>query len=84
MKVDYKEKNANDGGIYVIKNTNNGRRYYGSTSLFKKRYMEHKKRLLGQKHGNQYLQADFNLHAPSDFLFEVLEVENDKLTRITK
>lgn len=73
MKVLYKE-HANDGGIYKITNLINGRVYIGSTLVFRKRYVGHLANLKENRHGNKFLQNDFNKYESDDFLFEILEI----------
>jgi group I intron endonuclease len=75
MKPDYKEKgNASKSGVYRITNTLNNRAYYGSCKQFKSRFASHRDLLLNGKHGNRFLQADYNKCGPEYFLFEVLDV----------
>lgn len=84
MKVEY-DGHANDNGIYRITNTTNGRVYYGSCIRFKSRFRSHANALMAGKHGNRFLQADYNKCQPDDFVFEVIEVVNgDKVTRLAK
>lgn len=73
MNKDYKE-HANDGGVYRIVNTTNGREYIGSTCKFKSRAYEHEKALGEKEHHCNFLQADFDKCGTDSFTFEVLEV----------
>lgn len=73
---------ANSGGIYQIKNLSNGRIYIGSAAKFSARWSQHKKDLLSGKHGNKFLQNDFNKCGTDVFEFSVLEVvDGDKRAR---
>ncbi|TXH11458.1 MAG: hypothetical protein E6R04_02410 [Spirochaetes bacterium] len=78
MKLNYNEHSLKPG-IYKILNTHTGRSYIGQAKRFKERWRGHKSALLNSKHGNCFLQADFNktkeLLGHDDFLeFHVLEV----------
>lgn len=81
MKIFYKDK-ANRGGIYKLMNITNGRIYIGSTSCFRKRALSHKNSLEMNRHGNIFLQNDFNKYGTDVFLFEVLEVVTEKEEKI--
>lgn len=84
MRVEY-NGHANDNGIYRIKNTTNNRVYYGSCLRFKSRFKSHSNALASGKHGNRFLQADYNKCQPDDFVFEVVEVVNgDKAARLLR
>jgi group I intron endonuclease len=71
-------------GIYKIINTQNGRAYYGSSYRLKQRAFEHKKALEKNKHGNSFLQHDFNKCGTVAFEFHVIEAfeTNDKTVRL--
>ncbi len=60
-------------GTYEIANTVNGRRYVGSSIDLDKRKRDHFSSLKRNKHGNPYLQNDFNKCGPGAFRFSVLE-----------
>lgn len=70
---------SKSSGIYFIWNSFNWRTYIGSCKEFKTRWVQgHLKSLLGNKHRNRFLQADFNKCRQElghdDFLeFHVLE-----------
>ena len=77
------EGNANKSGVYKIVNKINDRVYIGSAKTFKTRWHGHAASLRRQKHGNKYLQADFNKCGEEAFVFEVLEVvEGTKQDRL--
>lgn len=65
---------ANQGGIYKIINTTNGRFYIGSAKRFKQRAREHEGDLRNNHHVNTFLQHDWNKCGSSVFKFVVTEV----------
>tara|TARA_R110000851_G_scaffold316437_1_gene479494 strand:- start:49 stop:819 length:771 start_codon:yes stop_codon:yes gene_type:complete len=67
-----------NSGIYIIKNTINGKFYIGSAVNIKSRWSQHKHQLKYNKHGNRYLQRSWNKHGTESFVFEVLEYVKDK------
>lgn len=69
---------ANNGGIYVIYNFNNGKFYIGSTTCFKRRAYEHLKSLKDSKHFNTNLQNDYlqNNHNILFYVIESCNIEN--------
>lgn len=82
MKPDYKEPgNSRLGGVYKITNTKNGRVYYGSAATFRTRYAGHRNALQTNKHGNRFLQADYNKTGAEHFVFEVVLVVNGPRAR---
>lgn len=84
MEVEY-NGHANNNGIYCIRNKINGRVYYGSCLRFKSRYRSHANALMSNKHGNRFLQADYNKCQSENFIFEVVEIVNgDKATRLAR
>lgn len=60
-------------GIYKIENIKNGKKYIGSSININKRFYRHKNDLKNNKHGNIYLQRDFNKYSINDFNFECIE-----------
>ena len=68
-----------DGGVYMIVNKNNKRKYIGSTLNLKKRAMNHKRHIENGNHSNPEIQMDIlNGH---DFIFNVLyQISEDKCT----
>ena len=58
-------------GIYQIRNTVNGKRYIGQSENLSHRKSCHFYNLVNQKHGNRYLQEDYNQN-PEAFVFEIL------------
>jgi len=73
------------GGVYCITNAVNGRVYFGSAIRFRQRFAEHEVALRKGRHGNRFLQADFNKCGTDAFTFAVLEVvdgtREDRLAR---
>lgn len=77
--MEYKyEGHSLKSGIYKIINKINGRIYIGSAKRFKTRWSQHTSSLRGQKHQNKFLQADFNKCGEEAFVFEVIEVTENK------
>ena len=75
-------RHSKAGGIYQIKNLTNHRIYIGSAAKFTARWSQHKKDLLRGKHGNKFLQNDFNKCGTDAFEFSVLQVViGDKVVR---
>lgn len=60
-------------GIYVIRNTVNGKTLVGSASNVEKRFAEHRYRLRKGNHWNCHLQRAWNLQAGDGFSFELVE-----------
>jgi len=63
-------------GIYAIFNTVKNRIYVGSAVNIKRRYSEHKKLLIENRHSNKFLQNDFN-QQNQKFQFQILEMVDD-------
>ena len=61
------------GGIYQIRNLENGKRYIGSAMSFRHRRRRHFGDLCRGDHHNRYLQNAWNLYGEKAFAFEVLE-----------
>lgn len=67
-------------GVYAIRNLANGKIYIGSTSNLKQRWAVHRCKLKYNRHGNRYLQKDWNEYGETSFEFIALEkVEIDSL-----
>lgn len=66
-------ENLNRPGIYRIVNAANGKVYVGSAVNFRKRWIEHRRRLRKNDHHSRPLQAAWNKHGEHVFTFEVLE-----------
>lgn len=59
--------------IYEIKNILNKRRYIGCSSNFKRRFIEHKKDLINNKHHCTYLQNAWNKYGGECFEFNIID-----------
>lgn len=62
-------------GIYLIRNKETNRCYYGSSTHINKRFQIHKQHLNENKHHNKNLQNDWNLYGKETFSFEIIETE---------
>lgn len=65
-------------GIYKITNTENNKLYIGSAVDIRKRWREHKNRLKRNNHENIYLQNSVKKYGLEKFIFEVVELVNNK------
>ena len=65
-------------GIYIIKCTESNKVYIGQSIDLKHRIYEHKSLLKKNKHINCHLQNAFNKYGENCFLFEVLEIIEEK------
>lgn len=64
-------------GIYLIRNTINGRMYVGSSNQIMRRWNDHCSTLSSGKHGNQRLQNAWFKYGRRYFVFNVLEYVED-------
>ena len=62
----------NNCGVYRIVNTENGKRYYGSSKNLRKRWCDHKSEMRLGTHGNPGIKEDAAIHGEAAFEFEVL------------
>lgn len=67
-----------ESGIYCIRNLVSGRRYVGSASNFEKRWRLHLRNLQTGDHHSRILQASWNKHGESAFVFQILEYVGDR------
>lgn len=75
MRVDLRHFPATPG-VYVIRNTVNGKCYVGGTTVsLRRRLSHHRSSLRRNQHPNGHLQAAWNKYGESAFVPEVLEVE---------
>lgn len=65
-------------GIYQILNTVNGKMYVGSAVNLSKRKVNHFHELRSNKHHSRKLQNAWIKHGESAFIFEILEVVDDR------
>lgn len=66
-----------NGGIYVIRNTVNGKVYVGSSANVKERFRTHRKQLRANRHPNAHLQSAWQAYGESSFRFEIVENVSD-------
>ncbi len=64
-------------GIYVIRNSLNGKQYVGSSTHIERRWVDHRKALRNDCHCNPHLQNAWNKHGEGVFSFAVLQVEEN-------
>ena len=62
----------NKAGVYRITNTENGKRYYGSSKELRQRWYEHKSDMRLGKHGNPGIKEDAAIYGVEAFEFEPL------------
>ena len=60
-------------GIYMIKNSINGKVYIGQSADIKKRWIKHKTALNSNKHVNRHLQGAWNKYGANAFDFYIVE-----------
>lgn len=68
----------NKHGIYTIKNLINDKKYIGSAINLASRLRVHKHLLNQNKHKNKHLQNAWNKYGKSCFIFEIVELVDDK------
>jgi group I intron endonuclease len=69
-----------ESGVYMIKNTQNGKVYIGSSKNVNKRWIEHKYMLNNNTHKNAYLNNAWLKYGENCFEFSIIEfVELSKL-----
>lgn len=73
-----KNRTAEFPGIYQITCKPNDRFYIGQTNqAVWQRWEDHKRGLTSGRHHNKWLQADWDIYRPDQFVWEVLEVVTD-------
>lgn len=60
-------------GIYVILHVKSGKIYLGQAQNVRKRWNEHRRDLISDKHHNIYLQRAWNKYGAKAFQFKILE-----------
>lgn len=60
-------------GVYCIENIVNHKKYVGQSVDVYRRWQDHKRKLNGQKHRNEYLQRSWNKYNENNFDFYILE-----------
>lgn len=60
-------------GIYMIRNTVNGKTYIGSSLCTNNRWRQHRQSLDKNNHKNPHLQSSWNKYGQGSFSFQVLE-----------
>jgi group I intron endonuclease len=60
-------------GVYQIRNSVNGKKYYGSSKEIEKRWARHKRELRSGTHINKILQRAWDKYGENSFVFEVVE-----------
>lgn len=66
-------------GIYMIKNSVNGKLYIGCSVDVNRRFNSHKNKLINGKHPNLHLQQSWNKYGQASFIFEIIEECNDSV-----
>lgn len=72
------------GGIYIIRNTVNGKFYIGSAVDFGRRFRGHRNDLNSGRHRSARLQNAWKKYGAAAFMFEVLEVVSDPATLLVR
>ena len=62
----------NTSGVYRITNTENGKRYYGSSKYLRQRWNRHKHMMRMGTHGNPGIKEDAAIYGEAAFDFQVL------------
>ena len=65
-------------GVYSITNITNGHKYIGSSVNIHERWYRHKLSLSRGKHHSKYLQRAWDKYGKDNFVFEIIELVNDK------
>jgi hypothetical protein len=77
IKRAYKERKK-PAGVFQVKNTANGKVLLGSSLNLEGVFNSHRFRLSIGRHPNRDLQKDWNEYGPDRFVFETLEVVQEK------
>lgn len=65
-------------GVYIIRNIVTGKYYVGSSVNIENRWAGHIKSLESNSHNNQYLQNAWNKYGKDNFVFEILEIVDNR------
>src|ERR1035438_8459367 len=65
-------------GVYQIRHVVSGKVYIGSAVNFRKRWIEHRNRLIRGIHHSRHLQHAWNKYGVDAFVFEIAELVADK------
>ena len=66
-------------GVYMIKNSVNGKIYIGCSVDVNRRFNSHKNKLVNGNHSNLHLQQSWNKYSQSAFTFEIIEECDDSI-----
>lgn len=78
------ERPSQNIGVYKITNIKNNKLYIGSSINIRKRWREHRKDLNNNIHHSVYLQRSWNRHGSDSFVFEIIELVNNKKLVISR
>lgn len=73
IRREYKER-TKPAGVFMVKNTVNGRVLLGSSLNLEGPLNAHRFMLMIGSHRNEELQKEWNTYGPGAFVFEILEV----------
>lgn len=65
-------------GVYVITNINNNKLYIGSSVDIHRRWKQHKRDLMNNKHHSSHLQSAYNKYGSNVFKYQILELCNEE------
>ena len=73
MEYKIKSKSLKQSGLYVITNSETGKKYVGRAVCLRQRYNRHLNDLLKSKHSNKHLQRSFDKCGKDKFVFDIIE-----------
>lgn len=82
--MEYSSKDLRRSGVYIIRNTLNGKVYVGSAYCFDQRWRVHRWCLENNCHKNPYLQKAWQKYGSESFIFEILEIVDDRSVLLDK
>ena len=71
-------------GIYRIRNSVDGKAYFGQSTHIRHRFTQHRQALRKNKHDNPRLQHAWNKYGESSFVFEPVEIVTADLLTVTE